>query len=299
MRKRSQLPRLRRPVVLSLYGGGAGEHSRSSRMIDVRACPSILTGDISTSALGHIAEQKGIQLNKPVRPVELMRIIQNLLPQQPIAAVSSVLRGSSAVDEAEPPVVFIVDDDAGVRGAFRSLFEDDGTAVEAYESCEDFLVAYRQGQKGCLLIDAYLPGMSGLELLRRLGEAGHRLPAIMITGDSDVTIAVEAMKAGASDFIEKPVGREELLASVERAFEQSRDSTKLFAWRQEASRRVGLLTSRQLEIMQMVLAGHPRKNIAADLGISQRTGREPSRRDHETHRVQIRSRPGAPRARRR
>jgi len=231
----------------------------------------VLTGDISTSALGHIAEQKCIQLNKPVRPVELMRIIQNLLPQQPIAALSPVLRESSADDEPEPPVVFIVDDDAGVRGAFRSLFEDDGTAVEAYESCEEFLAAYRQGQKGCLLIDAYLPGMSGLELLRCLEQDGQRLPAIMITGDSDVTIAVEAMKAGASDFIEKPVGREELLASVERALEQSRDSTKLFAWRQEALRRVGLLTSRQLEIMQMVLAGHPSKNIAADLGISQRT----------------------------
>ena len=121
------------------------------------------------------------------------------------------------------------------------------------------------------MIDAYLPGMSGLELLRRLRVADDSLPAIMITGNSDVHMAVEAMKAGASDFVEKPIGYRELLADIERALEQSRDSSKLLAWREAAARHISGLTPRQREIMKLVLAGHPSKNIAADLGISQRT----------------------------
>ena len=116
-----------------------------------------------------------------------------------------------------------------------------------------------------------MPGMSGLELLQRLKTEGLRLPAIMITGDGDVPMAVRAMRAGATDFIEKPVGREELLAAIERALEQTRDSAKLSAWREAAAARIAALTTRQRQIMDLVLAGHPSKNIAADLGISQRT----------------------------
>ena len=93
----------------------------------------------------------------------------------------------------------------------------------------------------------------------------------MITGNSDVHMAVQAMKAGASDFIEKPVGRSELLAGVERAVEQSRDANKLAAWREAAANHVAGLSARQRQIMELVLAGQPSKNIAADLGISQRT----------------------------
>ena len=107
----------------------------------------------------------------------------------------------------------------------------------------------------------------------------------MITGNSDVPMAVQAMKAGASDFIEKPVGRDELLASVERALEQSQDTTKLSAWRRDASERLGKLTPRQRQIMDMVLAGHPSKNIAADLSLSQRTV--------ENHRASIMKKMGA------
>ena len=113
--------------------------------------------------------------------------------------------------------------------------------------------------------------MNGLDLLRRLKAIGHLPPAIMITGDGDVSIAVQAMKAGASDFIEKPVSREELAASVGRALEQGRDTDKRTAWREDAANHVAGLTTRQHQIMEMVLSGHPSKNIAADLGISQRT----------------------------
>ena len=98
-------------------------------------------------------------------------------------------------------------------------------------------------------------------------------------------MAVEAMKSGASDFIEKPIGRDELLAGLERALEQSRDTTKLSAWRKDASERIGKLTSRQRQIMDQVLAGHPSKNIAADLSLSQRTV--------ENHRASIMKKTGA------
>jgi two-component system CheB/CheR fusion protein len=124
-------------------------------------------------------------------------------------------------------VIFVVDDHDSIRGAIRAVLEDDDREVEDYDNCEAFLAAFHPGRKACLVIDAYLPCMNGLTLLRRLHEAGHGLPAIMITGNSDVAIAVKAMKAGASDFIEKPISRAELLACVDRASEQSRDTGKL------------------------------------------------------------------------
>lgn len=127
--------------------------------------------------------------------------------------------------------------------------------------------------------------MDGFELLQRLRAKKHLLPAIMITGRSDVPMAVRAMKAGASDLIEKPVGRDELLASVNRALDQSRDESKLFAWREKAAHQVADLTPRQHQIMDLVLAGQPSKNIAADLGISQRTV--------ENHRASIMKRTGS------
>jgi len=157
--------------------------------------------------------------------------------------------------------------------------------VEEFATGEAFLEAYRPGREACLLIDAYLPGMSGLELLRRLHDAGDRLPAIMITGNSDVPMAVQAMKAGAADFIGKPIGPGELLASVGRALEQARDSGKLSIWRAAAASRIAGLTSRQRQIMEMVLAGQASKNIAADLKISQRTV--------ENHRAAIMEKTGA------
>ena len=203
-----------------------------------------------------------------------------------------------ATGEPGPPVIFVVDDDSHMREAIRSVLEEDGRIVEDYATCEAFLEAYRPGREACLLIDAYLPGMSGLELLQRLRDAGHRLPAIMITGNSDVPMAVQAMKAGASDFIEKPIGRGELLASVERALEQSRDSSKLSAWREAAAKHVAGLTPRQRQIMELVLAGHPSKNIAADLRHQPTHRREPSRLDHEEDGLEVASGVGPTGARR-
>jgi two-component system, chemotaxis family, CheB/CheR fusion protein len=113
--------------------------------------------------------------------------------------------------------------------------------------------------------------MSGVELIERLKAKGYQLPTIVITGSGAVPIAVQAMKAGAVDFVEKPVGHEDLLASVKRALDETRDTAKLSECQEKAALRVASLTARQRQILDLVLAGHPSKNIAADLGISQRT----------------------------
>ena len=170
-----------------------------------------------------IALQNCERLAKPVKFKALTEVIQRLLSISQSAVHSRPPHSVEAARDTRPPVIFVVDDDSHVRSAIRSVLEEDGRAVEDYASCEAFLEAYRPGREACLLIDAYLPGMSGLEVLRRLRSAGHRLPSIMITGNSDVPMAVQAMKSGASDFIEKPIGRSELLSSVGRALEQSRD----------------------------------------------------------------------------
>ncbi len=231
----------------------------------------ILTGDISTDTLRDVARQKCLQLNKPVRLQELTEAIQRVLPPAQSTRHVRVTPTGEAKGASEKRVVYVVDDDALLCQALRAVLEADGRVVEDFGNCEDFLEAYRPGGDACLLIDAYLPGMNGLELLQRLAEDGCPLPSIMITGDSDVPMAVQAMKAGAADFIEKPVGAAELLASIDRAVEQAGDASKLSAWHASAATQLAGLTGRQRQIMDMVLAGHPNKNIAADLGISQRT----------------------------
>ncbi len=240
-----------------------------------RSIPAIiLTGDISIGTSGKIALLRCVQLNKPVKLMELSQAIQHLRPMPTPTSAPAPAPLPHSVDAGSSqgaPVIFVVDDERGVREAIRSVLEDDNRIVEDFASCEAFLGTYCHGRQACLVIDAYLPGMGGLELLRRLRDMGDDLPAIMITGNSDVAIAVQAMKSGASDFIEKPISRDELLASVARALEQSRDSGKLTAWRDDAVNHLAGLTQRQHQIMEMVLAGHPSKNIAADLRISQRT----------------------------
>ena len=212
-----------------------------------------------------------MQLNKPVKLHELTQTIQRLLAKTPEGEHPSLPRPIKRMPRQGTPVIHVVDDDDRLRAAVRSVLEDDGLTVADYATCEAFLAAYRPDGDACVLIDAYLPGMDGLELLQRLRSAGHRLPAIMITGDSDVPMAVQAMKSGACDFIEKPIGRNELLGCIDRALEQSRDSSKASAWRHNAAKQLAGLTSREHEVMVLVLDGHPSKNIAADLGISQRT----------------------------
>ncbi|HXQ52174.1 MAG TPA: chemotaxis protein CheB [Stellaceae bacterium] len=231
----------------------------------------ILTGDISTDAIRLIARQGCTHLSKPVKTKELTHLIQQLLAKPKPAPPPSARPQPQAAGGAQPETIIVVDDDNSLRETMRELLEAEGKRVESYASGEAFFAAHHAGGGDCLLVDAGMPGMSGLDVLERLKTEGHHLPAIMITGDGDVRMAVRAMNAGAADFIEKPIGRDELLASIERALEQTRDSAKLSAWRETAAARISGLTTRQKQIMDLVLAGQPSKNIAADLGISQRT----------------------------
>ncbi|OYY91803.1 MAG: histidine kinase [Sphingomonas sp. 28-66-16] len=240
----------------------------------------ILTGDISTSTLRDVAEQGCVQFNKPVKRGELTDAIHRLL----VDGQTDASPASPSADDTRP-AIYIVDDDIAVRTALRDVLVADGRRVAIFPDCESFLAVYAPAGQACLLIDAYLPGIDGFELLRRLKQAGHALPAIMITGSSDVPMAVQAMKAGAVDFIEKPVAVGALLASIDHALDLARDSVKFAAWHDDAVAHINGLTPRQSQVMDMVLAGHPSKNIAADLQISQRTV--------ENHRASIMKKTGA------
>ena len=281
---------MRPDLVLADYNlpnglNGVQISEKLSQVLDGRIPFIILTGDISTETLRNIALHDCVHLNKPVKLGELTRTIEKLLAKTSDRRVAPPRHAAAALSVSDSARIVVVDDDDQVREAIRVVLEDDGCVVETYSSCEAFLEGFHPDKSACLLIDAYLPKMSGLELLERLHNDGHSLPAIMITGNADVPMAVQAMKAGALDFIEKPIGREELIAGVERALELSRDSGKLLELRESASAHLAGLTIRQREVMDRVLAGQPSKNIAADLGISQRTV--------ENHRAGIMKRTGS------
>ncbi len=237
----------------------------------------ILTGDISTETLRDIGTRNYLRLHKPVRTAELAALLQRLLGEMGATP--------PAVLPAAGTTIHVVEDDAQTRGALLRVLQGEGQIVIGHASAEAFLLAYQAGGQACLLVDAQLPGMSGFDLLTRLRQAGDPLPAIMVTGFGDIQAAVQAMQAGASDFIEKPARAVTLRAAIDRAMALSRDRGKLVAWRQQAADSVAGLTVRQREVMTRVLAGEPSKNIAADMGISQRTV--------DTHRAEIMRRTGA------
>jgi two-component system, chemotaxis family, CheB/CheR fusion protein len=281
---------MRPDLVLADYNlpngmNGVQVSQKLRQVLDRRIPFIILTGDISTEALRDIALHDCVHLNKPVKLSELTRAIEKRLAKPLDPHVAPPRHTAEALKTSGGAKIIVVDDDDLVREAIRAVLEDDGRVVETYSSCEAFLEGFHPDKSSCLLLDAYLPTMGGLELLVRLRNDGHRLPAIMITGNADVPMAVQAMKAGALDFIEKPIGREELIAGIERALELSRDSGKLLELRESASAHLAGLTTRQREVMDRVLAGQPSKNIAADLGISQRTV--------ENHRASIMKRTGS------
>ena len=228
----------------------------------------ILTGDITTAALRDISRRDLVRLNKPVKSVELLSLVGRLLPA-PRAADSAP---AAATDGAgRTSAVCVIDDDDALRQVLRIAIEAEGFKVEDFASGASFFATYRAGSADCLLVDAYMPGMDGMDVLAKLRADGDRVPAIVITGNSDVAMAVGAMKAGAFDFIEKPIGNDDLRACLGRAIAVAKDANQRTAWQAAAVRQLAGLTPRQREIMELVLAGHPSKNIAADLNISQRT----------------------------
>lgn len=168
-------------------------------------------------------------------------------------------------------VVHIVDDEEAVRNSLAFLLSTSGFAVRTHESASSFLELAQSVKNGCLITDLRMPDMDGVELLRRLREAGALLPAIVITGHGDVQMAVEAMKNGALDFIEKPFSDEVLIASIGRAVNQAASRLSGDAAIAAIRARMATLSEREVQVLDGVVAGQPNKTIAYDLGLSPRT----------------------------
>jgi FixJ family two-component response regulator len=169
------------------------------------------------------------------------------------------------------PKVFIVDDDQGVRESVRILMRSIGVEAVAFPSADEFLSAYDPEKPGCLVLDVRMPGMSGLELQEQLASLGCTLPIIFITAHGDVPMAVEAVKAGAMDFVQKPFRDQELIDKIQDAFGENERVRAKLRDRSMIAKRVDSLTPREREVMEMVVEGKANKVIAIDLGLSQRT----------------------------
>jgi FixJ family two-component response regulator len=169
------------------------------------------------------------------------------------------------------PCVIVVDDDDAVRLSLKMLLKSVGQQAEAYASAQDFLDAFDPEQPGCLVLDIRMPGMSGLELQERLNQMHAITPIVFVTGHGDVPMAVEAMQNGAVDFIQKPFRDQDLLDRVNQAIEKDRENRRSLLARDEIRRRIGLLTPREREVLDLVTKGKANKVVAGDLNVSQRT----------------------------
>lgn len=186
---------------------------------------------------------------------------------------------------ATDAVVHLIDDDEWVRQAIAFMLTTSGFAVRVYESATAFLDALPSVQPGCIVTDVRMPGMDGLELQRELKNRSVGLPVIVITGHADVSLAVEAMKAGAIDFIEKPFNDETLLAAIRVAVERHSSNSRRTEEVAAIQTKLDSLSPREREVLDGLIAGLPNKTIAYDLNISARTV--------EVHRANLMSRMAA------
>jgi two-component system, LuxR family, response regulator FixJ len=169
------------------------------------------------------------------------------------------------------PLVYLVDDDDAVRDSLGLLLRSIGLDCELYASALDFLEHYDSKRLSCLVADIRMPGLSGLELQQRLNEQRAEVPIIFITGHGDVPMAVNAMKAGAADFIQKPFRDQDLIDRIHKALDRDKERRVARAEEDVIRARLALLTPRETEVMQRVVKGQANKVIAMDLGVSQRT----------------------------
>ena len=191
----------------------------------------------------------------------------------------------SNLPEQPDQSIYIVDDDEALRDSLVWLLESSGYRVCACESSEAFLAAYEPSMTGCLVLDVRMPGMSGLELFEALRERHCTLPVIFITGHGDVPMAVAAVKRGAVDFIEKPFGDRDMLGLIEDSLARERESRQQRLIEAETVRRLGELTQREREVLDLIIVGKLNKQIADMLGISIKTV--------EVHRARVMEKMGA------
>ena len=168
-------------------------------------------------------------------------------------------------------VVFVVDDDASVRDAIKSLINSVGLRAETFATAQEFLQSKRPDLPGCLVLDVRMRKLSGLALQRELTNAGIRIPIIFITGHGDITMSVQAMKAGAMEFLTKPFRDQELLDAIEQALDRDRNAQRQGAESRDLHKRFEALTPREREVMAMVVSGLLNKQVAAELGTSEIT----------------------------
>jgi two-component system response regulator FixJ len=168
-------------------------------------------------------------------------------------------------------IVHVVDDDLAVRQSLSFLLASDGLPVRLHESATAFLEAVREAASGCIVTDVRMPGLDGISFLRKLKARGFSVPVIVMTGHADVPLAVEAMKEGAVDFVEKPFDDELFLAAVRSALARQEKRAVESAHAAEARSRIGTLSEREAQVLEGLVAGKANKVIAFDLGISPRT----------------------------
>ncbi len=171
----------------------------------------------------------------------------------------------------QPPMVFVVDDDAAVRSSLRLLVKSVGLFAAVFVSAQEFLASYDTRQPGCLILDVRMPGMSGLELQQQLNLRGAVIPVIFISGHGDIPMAVEAMQNGAFDFLQKPFRDQDLIDRMQRALEKDRENRAALGQRTRIRERLDTLTPREREVLALLTSGKANKVMAADLGLSQRT----------------------------
>lgn len=169
------------------------------------------------------------------------------------------------------PVIHVVDDDAAIRDSLAFLLDTANLASRTYESAAALLAHAASLEPGCIVTDVRMPDMSGLEMVRRLAELGVHHPVIVMTGHADVPLAIEAVRAGVKDFIEKPFDDDALLASIRLAVSERAQAAENSAQRAEVRSRLDTLSARERQVLEGLVAGHANKVIAYDLEISPRT----------------------------
>ncbi len=169
------------------------------------------------------------------------------------------------------PIIFVVDDDISVRESLELLLRHEGFAVETFVSAQEFLSRPRATVPNCLVLDFSLPGLNGLELQKRVAVERHEMPIIFITGHGDIPMTVQAMKAGAVEFLTKPFGDEVLLNAIRKSIERSKVLLDRDGEIRGLRARYDRLTSREREVLALVVAGLPNKQVGSELGISEIT----------------------------